>query len=200
MRDNLNWNPPADWLSISTIDAHTAGEPLRVVASGFPDLPGETILEKRRYARENYDHLRTALMWEPRGHADMYGCIPTKPVTPDGDLGVLFLHNAGFSTMCGHGIIGLVKVALDTGMLSLEGDRYLFNFLMVYPGTELETRSKELGLNPVDNMWEKVHTATFQVPVVETARLTVSDLSRLYVETNMKLDKLFKKRKRAQCK
>ena len=122
MRDNLNWNPPADWLNITTIDAHTAGEPLRVVASGFPDLPGETILEKRRYARENYDHLRTALMWEPRGHADMYGCIPTKPVTPDGDLGVLFLHNAGFSTMCGHGIIGLVKVALDTGMLSLEGE------------------------------------------------------------------------------
>jgi trans-L-3-hydroxyproline dehydratase len=56
-------------------------------------------------------------MFEPRGHADMYGCIFTDPATPDGDLGVLFMHNEGYSTMCGHGIIGLVTVALETGML-----------------------------------------------------------------------------------
>ena len=60
-------------------------------------------------------------MWEPRGHADMYGCIPTDPVTPDGTVGVLFLHNEGFSTMCGHGIIGLAKVGLDTGLIELPG-------------------------------------------------------------------------------
>ncbi|HEX6384447.1 MAG TPA: proline racemase family protein [Anaerolineae bacterium] len=119
---SADWNPPDSWLRITTIDAHTAGEPLRIVTGGFPDLPGETILAKRRYAREHYDHLRTALMWEPRGHADMYGCIVTEPVTPDGTLGVLFLHNEGFSTMCGHGIIGLAKVGLDTGMIAMEGD------------------------------------------------------------------------------
>ncbi|MCB0054026.1 MAG: proline racemase family protein, partial [Caldilinea sp.] len=72
---------------------------------------------KRRAAREQLDHLRRALMWEPRGHADMYGALLTEPVTPDGDLGVLFLHNEGFSTMCGHGVIALAKVLLDTGML-----------------------------------------------------------------------------------
>lgn len=118
-----NWKPPQEWRRITAIEAHTAGEPLRVLTGGFPELPGDTILAKRRYARENFDHLRTALMWEPRGHADMYGCIMTEPVTADGDLGVLFLHNEGFSTMCGHGIIGLAKVALDTGMIERAGDR-----------------------------------------------------------------------------
>jgi trans-L-3-hydroxyproline dehydratase len=103
---------------IRTIDAHTAGEPLRVVVEGFPEPPGSTILEKRRHAREHHDDLRKALMWEPRGHADMYGCLLTEPVTDDGDVGVLFMHNEGFSTMCGHGIIGLVKVGLDHGLLT----------------------------------------------------------------------------------
>jgi proline racemase len=116
------WTPPADWLRITSIDAHTGGEPLRVITGGFPTLPGATILAKRRVAKEQYDWLRTALMWEPRGHADMYGCIVTEPVTPDGDLGVLFMHNEGFSTMCGHGVIALAKVALDTGMLDRPGD------------------------------------------------------------------------------
>jgi len=111
------WSPPPDWTRITTIDAHAAGEPLRVITGGLPPIPGDTILAKRRYAREHLDHLRRALMFEPRGHADMYGCILTEPVTPDGDLGVLFLHNEGYSTMCGHGIIGLVTVALEIGML-----------------------------------------------------------------------------------
>ena len=117
----LNWVPPHDWLQITAIDAHTAGEPLRVITGGFPELLGSTILEKRQYAREHYDHLRKALMWEPRGHADMYGCILTPPVTDDGDVGVLFMHNEGFSTMCGHGIIGLMKVGIETGEFAITG-------------------------------------------------------------------------------
>ncbi len=108
---------PADWTRLETIDAHTAGEPLRVVTGGWPDIPGATILARRQFARRNHEALRRALMWEPRGHADMYGCILTEPVTGDGDVGVLFLHNEGYSTMCGHGIIGLVKVGLDCGLL-----------------------------------------------------------------------------------
>lgn len=118
----LNWTPPEKWRKITAVDAHTCGEPLRVFIDGLPDLPGETILAKRRHAQTAHDWLRTATMWEPRGHADMYGCILTEPVTPDGDLGVLFLHNAGFSTMCGHGIIGLTKVALDTRMIDKPGE------------------------------------------------------------------------------
>lgn len=111
------WHPPDDWTKIVTIDAHTEGEPLRVIIGGFPALTGKTILERRRFAKENLDNLRTVLMWEPRGHADMYGCIITPPVTPDANFGVLFLHNEGFSTMCGHGIIAVTKVAVETGMV-----------------------------------------------------------------------------------
>lgn len=120
---SVHWTPPADWQQIEVIDAHTEGEPLRIITAGWPTIPGATILAKRRYAREHQDDLRRALMWEPRGHADMYGCIPTEPVTADGDLGVLFLHNEGFSTMCGHGIIGLTAVGLDTGLIDKPGDR-----------------------------------------------------------------------------
>jgi trans-L-3-hydroxyproline dehydratase len=116
MRD---WKPPEGWLAITTVDAHTGGEPFRVITGGFPDLPGDTMLARRRYAREHLDHLRTALMWEPRGHADMYGCIITPPASAGADIGILFMHNEGYSTMCGHGIIGIAKVALETGLLPM---------------------------------------------------------------------------------
>lgn len=106
--------------TIRTLEVHVAGEPLRIVTRGLPPIPGDTILEKRRHCREHLDHVRTALMWEPRGHADMYGCILTEPVTPDGTLGVLFLHNEGYSTMCGHAVIGLVTAAVETGFLEGE--------------------------------------------------------------------------------
>ena len=114
-----NWIPPKHWLKITTIDAHTEGEPFRVITGGYPELPGESILARRRYAMENLDHLRTALMWEPRGHADMYGCIVTPPVTQEADFGVLFMHNEGYSTGCGHGIIAITAVAVETGLLPM---------------------------------------------------------------------------------
>ena len=113
-------------LRIRTVEAHAAGEPLRVILSGFPQPPGETVLERRRWTRTHADALRTALMWEPRGHADMYGCLLMPPATPDADFAVLFLHNEGFSTMCGHGIIAVTTVVLETGL-----------FPVVRPITEL---------------------------------------------------------------
>jgi trans-L-3-hydroxyproline dehydratase len=115
-----SWVPPAGWRRITTLDSHAAGEPLRIVTGGMDPIPGTTILDKRRYAREHLDGLRRAIVFEPRGHADMYGAIPTEPVTPDGDLGVLFMHNEGWSTMCGHGIIALTTALLETG--EREGD------------------------------------------------------------------------------
>ena len=112
------WQPPREWRRITTLESHAAGEPLRIVTGGIEPIPGRTMLEKRRFARAQLDGLRRALMFEPRGHADMYGAIPTEPVTPDGDVGVLFMHNEGWSTMCGHGVIALVTVALEVGLLS----------------------------------------------------------------------------------
>jgi len=120
----LNWGA-RDWaggaLTITTLDAHAAGEPLRIITGGLPELPGATMLERRRYMHQHLDHVRRALMWEPRGHYDMYGCILTPPVTPTADLGVLFLHNQGYSTMCGHGVIALVTALLETGALRAHG-------------------------------------------------------------------------------
>jgi len=101
----------------STIDAHAAGEPLRIITAGVPPLVGETVLARRRHMAEQHDDIRRALLFEPRGHADMYGAILTPPVTPEADFGVLFLTNEGYSTMCGHGVIALTTALLETGML-----------------------------------------------------------------------------------
>ena len=96
---------------IQTIDMHTGGEPLRIIFNGFSPFKGQNVLEIRNYIATHYDHLRKLLMWEPRGHADMYGCILTPPNDKDADFGVVFLHNAGYSTMCGHAIIALSELA-----------------------------------------------------------------------------------------
>ena len=111
-----DWRPPEQWTRITTIDMHTGGEPLRVVIGGLPPIEGRTVLEKRRYFREHYDYLRTGLIWEPRGHADMYGAVITPSV--DADFDVFFLHNEGYSTMCGHAIIALTKLAVETQLVN----------------------------------------------------------------------------------
>jgi proline racemase len=100
--------PPLD-----VLDMHTGGEPVRIVRAGYPPVVGATILEKRRYARERLDHLRRFLMFEPRGHADMYGALLVEPTLPDADLAVLFMHNEGYSTMCGHAVIALGRYTVD---------------------------------------------------------------------------------------
>lgn len=102
---------------LTVVESHTGGEPFRVVTGGAPPIPGATMIAKRAYAEAHLDDLRRLLMLEPRGHSDMYGCFVTEPVSPGADLGVLFMHNAGFSTMCGHGIIALATVAVETGMV-----------------------------------------------------------------------------------
>jgi trans-L-3-hydroxyproline dehydratase len=113
----LSWQPSEGVRRVQTIDAHTAGEPFRVILTGYPELEGSTVLERRRTALAHHDALRTALMWEPRGHADMYGCVLVPPQTEGADFGILFLHNEGYSTMCGHGIIAITTVVLETGMV-----------------------------------------------------------------------------------
>jgi proline racemase len=107
-------------LRVSTIDYHTGGEPFRIVTGGVTPLRGATILDKRRFAAEHLDHIRKFLVFEPRGHADMYGCFVTEPVDSEGDLGVVFWHNAGYSTACGHGTIALVTWAIDSGFVEVD--------------------------------------------------------------------------------
>lgn len=102
---------------IRTIDAHAAGEPLRLVVEGLPNPQGETMLDKRAWAQKHLDHLRRAIMLEPRGHADMYGAVLTEPVTSGAHAGVLFMHNEGWSTMCGHGVIAVTTIAIERDLI-----------------------------------------------------------------------------------
>ena len=110
--------PPKNSICINTIEMHTAGEPLRVVVDGFPESQGASVLEYRRLLKDKHDHLRRALMYEPRGHADMYGCVVIP--SSQADLGVVFMHNEGYSTMCGHATIALGKLAVESGWVKIQ--------------------------------------------------------------------------------
>jgi len=123
--------------TVSVVDYHTGGEPFRIVTGGAPPLEGATILERRRFAREHVDNVRRLLVFEPRGHADMYGCHVVPPNDDGADLGVVFFHNEGYSTACGHGTIALVTWALDAGVV---GRREGQNRVVVdVPSGRLET-------------------------------------------------------------
>ncbi|XP_061756452.1 trans-L-3-hydroxyproline dehydratase isoform X2 [Nerophis ophidion] len=109
--------PPHEGAKLSVVDMHTGGEPLRVIVRGYPEVQGDTVLSKRRYLREHLDHLRRALMYEPRGHYDMYGALVVRSELAEAHLGVLFMHNEGYSTMCGHAVIALGRFAVDYGLV-----------------------------------------------------------------------------------
>ncbi len=124
-------------MTVETVDYHAGGEPFRIVTVGVEPLRGETILDKRRDALARFDDVRRLLVNEPRGHADMYGCFTCKPNDAGADLGVVFFHNAGYSTACGHGTIALVTWALDEGIVERrEGDNRV---VVDVPSGRLET-------------------------------------------------------------
>jgi len=142
--NNKNW-VRGHGLKVESIEMHTGGEPLRVLMNGLPEIKGTTILEKRRYFREHFDHIRTGTMWEPRGHADMYGAILTEPVSPDGDFGVFFLHNEGYSTMCGHAIIALTKMVLEMDIVKRQGEKVTLQ-IDGPPGRIISTAYRKQGV------------------------------------------------------
>ncbi|QNE77689.1 proline racemase [Streptomyces finlayi] len=99
------------------VDSHTEGMPTRVITGGVGVIPGATMAERRMYFGEHMDHLRTLLMYEPRGHASMSGAILQPPTRPDADYGVLYIEVSGLLPMCGHGTIGVATVLVETGMV-----------------------------------------------------------------------------------
>jgi proline racemase len=128
---------------IETVDYHSGGEPFRIVTGGMEPLRGESILDKRRDALARADDIRRLLVNEPRGHADMYGCFTCEPNDDGADLGVVFFHNAGYSTACGHGTIALVTWALDEGLVERrEGDNRV---VVDVPSGRLETVARVEG-------------------------------------------------------
>ncbi|MEX1108944.1 MAG: proline racemase family protein [Dongiaceae bacterium] len=117
----------ADETAIETVEMHTGGEPVRIVVAGYPRIEGATILDKRRCARERFDHLRKLLIFEPRGHYDMYGVIPVEPDLSGADMAVLFMHNEGYSTMCGHATIAVGRFAVDRGIVARQMPETIVN-------------------------------------------------------------------------
>lgn len=105
--------------SVHTIDSHTAGESTRVVVGGIPKIAGKSMPEKKEWLEEHMDYLRTALMLEPRGHNDMFGAILTEPTLEDADYGIIFMDGGGYLNMCGHGTIGAMTVAVETGIVEV---------------------------------------------------------------------------------
>lgn len=102
---------------ISTIDSHTAGEPTRVITGGVPNVPGQTMAEKSAYFNTNYDHLRRALMKEPRGSRAMFGVLLTDAVSKEADFGVIFMDATKTVDMCGHASIGVATTVVECGIV-----------------------------------------------------------------------------------
>jgi len=167
MKQLTDWQPPTHWTKISTIDMHTGGEPLRVIIDGLPAIEGRTVLEKRRYFSEHFDHIRKGLMWEPRGHADMYGAVLTRSV--DADFDVFFLHNEGYSTMCGHAIIALGKLVVEMGLVDKE--EISFNV----PAGTVYARALVHGGNVIETMFRNVPSFLY----LADQRVTVADIGEV---------------------
>ena len=149
-------------LEIDAVDYHTGGEPFRIVTG--QQLRGDTILAKRRDAAARLDHLRRLLVNEPRGHADMYGCFVTEPEDAGADLGVVFFHNAGYSTACGHGTIALVTWALESGVLPVAGDET--RVVVDVPSGRLETVARVLGADVVSVRFRNVPAFVWDTDVL----------------------------------
>ncbi len=113
---------------VVAIDSHTMGEPTRIVVGGIPNIPGATMAEKKSYLEENLDHIRTALMREPRGHRDMFGSILTNAISPEADYGIVFMDGGGYLNMCGHGSIGAVTAAIETGIVECHEPETIVKF------------------------------------------------------------------------
>ena len=103
---------------IHTIEAHTSGEYCRI-ALDCPELEGNTMIERKHFLEEHYDHLRTMLMYEPRGHHDMFGAFVTEPINKEADFGVFFMDGGGYLNMCGHCTIGAVTAVLEGGLMPM---------------------------------------------------------------------------------
>jgi proline racemase len=102
---------------LTAIDAHTAGGPLRLITSGLPELSGSTILERQRCMQEQFDWVRQTALQEPRGHAEMCGCVLTPASSQEADFGILFPTATGYSPMSGHSLIAVVTILLETAII-----------------------------------------------------------------------------------
>jgi len=155
--------------TFSVVDMHTAGEPTRIVSS-FPEVKGRSMIEIKEKLETKHDWLRQFLMREPRGHSDMFGAILFPPRRAECDLGVVFMHNGGYLSMCGHGTIGVVACAVKTGMVRPKNEIALDT-----PAGVVKTRIKHRGRN--------VESVTYQnVPAFKLMHTTIKSPKELEVD------------------
>lgn len=105
--------------SVYAVDTHTMGEPTRVIVGGIPKVLGSTMMEKKAYFQAHYDEIRKGVLMEPRGHREMIGAVVLPPCSEEADLGVFFIEAGGYIDMCGHGSIGVITAAVETGLVEV---------------------------------------------------------------------------------
>lgn len=161
-------NRPAHAETFDCIDAHTCGNPLRLVTTGLPPLEGASMAERRQHFLAEFDWIRTALMFEPRGHAQMSGALLYPSTRPDCDTGVLFIETSGCLPMCGHGAIGAVTVALERGLVRPRTPGLL---ALDTPAGRVEAQYREEGGRVkavrIHNVASWLHGEGYEVPCPE---------------------------------
>ncbi len=134
------------------VDLHAGGEPLRLVTSGYPPIPGSSVLDKRAYLEAHWDHYRKRLMFEPWGHADMYGCLLVPPERPDSLYGLIFMHNEGYSTMCGHATIAVTTWLVESGQVLIPDGAEEVEVRLDVPSGQVEAHAR-LNSGRVVSVW-----------------------------------------------
>src|SRR6186713_2759206 len=156
------------------IDAHTCGNPVRLVAEGGPELEGVNMSEKRQHFLKEYDWIRKGLMFEPRGHDMMSGSILYPPHDPQNDFAVLFIETSGCLPMCGHGTIGTITIAIEEGLIT---PKTRGKIRMEAPAglVEIEFKSQKSKLKSVQltNVPSFLHSAELTVDCPELGELVI---------------------------
>ena len=160
---------------VSVIDTHTVGEPTRIVLSGLPPIPGNTMAEKKAYMVERLDHFRTLLMQEPRGHADMFGAVLTPPTSDRGQYGIVFMDSGGYLDMCGHGIMGITTALIEMGMVTPEEPETAVTFDT--PAGLVEGRARVEGGRVVEvslsNVSSFLYAKDVEIDLPDVGRITI---------------------------
>ena len=156
------------------VDAHTCGNPVRVVAGGAPALTGTSMSERRQHFLEAFDWIRTGLMFEPRGHDQMSGSILMPPCRDDCDIGILFIETSGCLPMCGHGTIGTVTVAVERGLVRpAEPGRLRLDTPAGRVDAEYELVGEHVESVRITNVPSFLHSTGLEVDCPDLGMLTV---------------------------
>ncbi|MEM6379067.1 MAG: 4-hydroxyproline epimerase [Bacteroidota bacterium] len=156
------------------VDAHTCGNPVRLVAGGGPVLSGNSMMERRLHFLEEYDWIRKGLMFEPRGHDMMSGSILYPPSDPTNDIGILFIETSGCLPMCGHGTIGTVTIALEEGLVQpKEPGKLRLETPAGLVKVEYEEENKKIKWVRLTNIPSFLYKADLEVECPDLGLLTV---------------------------